>query len=377
MENNPKITLSLEIAEENNIAVDDGGTDYTRHFEMQRLTEAEQELVREFSVKIDLRNIPQILRYGESAQKKIGAFSTDLLKSAKWQGMGEVGQLIGSLTSELRAFDPSAKEKGLRGLMRRSKNRIEDMRLKYESAENTVNRIIASLDRHRVILFGDIMTLDAMYDTNMEYYKELTMYILAGRKKLRTVMDGELAELSNKAQETGAQEDLQAVNDLVTMCHNFEKKLYDLDLTRNISIQMGPQIRLLQNANTALMEKIMSSINNTIPLWKNQMIIALGMANSQETLEAQRKVNESTNLLLRKNADKLNVATVEVAEESERGIIAIETLRYTNESLLSTLGEVMDIQRDGRAKRVEAEAQLQGIENNIKSKLLQINSVKG
>jgi len=340
-----------------------------------KLTAEEKAMVESFAKQIDIVNSTQILQYGVGAQQKVSTFSEKALSSVKGKDLGEVGGMITGLVNELRGFDATDEKKGFFGLFKKAGDQVNQMKTRYDSVEKNVNKICDTLDGHKMTLLKDVAMLDQMYQMNLAYFKELTMYILAGRQKLEEVIANDLPALQEKARQSGTQEDAQAANHLAEMCNRFEKKLHDLELTRTISIQMAPQIRLVQNNNSVLVDKIQSSISNTIPLWKNQMVLALGLAHSKDALEAQRQVNDITNDLLRKNADTLKTSTVETAKESERGIVDIETLQYTNESLISTLDEVLQIQQDGRTKRQEAEVELQRIEEELKHKLLEVRTV--
>ena len=335
------------------------------------LTEEERKTVDEFAKQIDLTNSAMVLQYGAGTQKKMADFSEAALENVKSKDLGEVGELLSGVVKELRDFDEE-EEKGFFGFFKKASGRIESMKAKYAKAEANVNEIVKVLEKHQVQLMKDTALLDKMYELNLTYFKELSMYILAGKKKLQEVRSTRLAELTDRAQASGLPEDAQAAKDLGSMCERFEKKIHDLELTRMISIQTAPQIRLVQNNDTLMVEKIQSTIVNTIPLWKSQMVLALGVEHSTQAAEAQRKVTDMTNELLRKNAEKLKMATVETAKESERGIVDMETLKATNESLISTLDEVMNIQREGRQKRREAEAELQNMEQELKNKLLEI-----
>lgn len=340
--------------------------------EEPKLTPQEQKMVDDFANQIDLTNSNLILQYGVGAQKKMADFSESALANVQTQELGEAGDLITGLVKELRGFENPEEEKGLFGFFKKNANKINAMKAKYDKAEVNVNRIVESLQQHQVRLMKDTATLDKMYALNLSYFKELSMYILAGKKKLKEVRETQLKELMDKAQASGLPEDAQAAKDLDSMCNRFEKKLHDLDLTRMISIQTAPQIRLVQNNDTLMVEKIQSTLVNTIPLWKSQMALALGIAHSTEAARAQRAVTDMTNELLKKNADTLKMATVETAKESERGIVDMETLKHTNESLIQTLDEVLRIQKEGHQKRVEAEAQMQQMETELKNKLLEI-----
>ena len=335
------------------------------------LTEEERRTVDAFAKQIDLTNSTLVLQYGAGTQKKMADFSESALENVRSKDLGEVGELLTGVVKELKNFDEE-EEKGFFGIFKKASNKIETMKAKYAKAETNVNEIVKVLEKHQVQLMKDTALLDKMYDLNLTYFKELSMYILAGKKKLQEVRSGELSSLTAKAQATGLPEDAQAAKDLDSMCNRFEKKIHDLELTRMISIQTAPQIRLVQNNDTLMVEKIQSTIVNTIPLWKSQMVLALGVEHSTQAAAAQREVTDMTNQLLRKNAEKLKMATVETAKESERGIVDMDTLKATNESLISTLDEVMNIQKEGRQKRAEAEAELQNMENELKAKLLQI-----
>ncbi len=335
------------------------------------LTDEERRMVDAFAQQIDLTNSTLVLQYGAGTQKKMADFSESALENVRSKDLGEVGELLTGVVKELKDFDEE-EEKGFFGIFKKASNKIENMKTKYAKAEANVNEIVKVLEKHQVQLMKDTALLDKMYELNLTYFKELSMYILAGKKKLQEVRGGELSALTAKAQASGLPEDAQAAKDLDSMCTRFEKKIHDLELTRMISIQTAPQIRLVQNNDTLMVEKIQSTIVNTIPLWKSQMVLALGVEHSTQAAAAQREVTDMTNQLLRKNAEKLKMATVETAKESERGIVDMDTLKATNESLISTLDEVMNIQKEGRQKRAEAEAELQNMENELKKKLLQI-----
>ena len=330
-------------------------------------------MVDAFAAKIDVENTAQILQYGAGTQKKMADFSDAALANVRTQDLGEVGDLITSVVGELQGFD-SEEEKGFLGFFRKQANKLENMKNKYAKAEVNVEKIGTALQQHQVRLLKDSALLDKMYAQNLAYFKELTMYILAGKKKLQEVRDGKLKELETTAQRTGLAEDAQAARDLSDKCNRFEKKIHDLELTRMISIQTAPQIRMIQNNDNVMVEKIQTTLMNTIPLWKNQMVLALGIAHSTEAAEAQRQVNDVTNALLKQNAEKLHMASVETAKESERGIVDIETLKKTNADLIQTLDDVMKIQADGRVKRQAAEAEMAKMENDLKAKLLQIRN---
>lgn len=335
------------------------------------LTEEERRMVDAFAQQIDLTNSTLVLQYGAGTQKKMADFSESALDNVRSKDLGEVGQLLSSVVTELKSFDEE-EEKGFLGIFKKASNKIESMKAKYAKAETNVNEIVKVLEKHQVQLMKDTALLDKMYELNLTYFKELSMYILAGKKKLAEVRNTRLKDLAEKAQISGLPEDAQAARDLDAMCNRFEKKVHDLELTRMISIQTAPQIRLVQNNDTQMVEKIQSTIVNTIPLWKSQMVLALGVEHSAQAAEAQRQVTDMTNELLKKNAEKLKMSTLETAKASERGIVDIETLKATNESLISTLDEVMTIQREGREKRQAAEAELRNMEQELKGKLLQI-----
>ena len=335
------------------------------------LTEEERRTVDAFAKQIDLTNSTMVLQYGAGTQKKMADFSESALENVRSKDLGEVGELLSGVVKELKDFDEE-EEKGFFGIFKKASNRIESMKAKYAKAEANVNEIVKVLEKHQVQLMKDTALLDKMYELNLTYFKELSMYILVGKKKLQEVRGTQLAELMSRAQASGLPEDAQAAKDLNSLCDRFEKKIHDLELTRMISIQTAPQIRLVQNNDTLMAEKIQSTIVNTIPLWKSQMVLALGVEHSTQAAKAQRQVTDMTNELLRKNAEKLKMATVDTARESERGIVDMETLKATNESLISTLDEVMNIQREGRQKRQEAEAELRTMEQELKNKLLEI-----
>lgn len=335
------------------------------------LTEEERRTVDAFAKQIDLTNSTMVLQYGAGTQKKMADFSESALENVRSKDLGEVGELLSGVVKELKDFDEE-EEKGFFGIFKKASNKIESMKAKYAKAEANVNEIVKVLEKHQVQLMKDTALLDKMYELNLTYFKELSMYILAGKKKLQEVRGTQLAELMSRAQASGLPEDAQAAKDLNSLCDRFEKKIHDLELTRMISIQTAPQIRLVQNNDTLMVEKIQSTIVNTIPLWKSQMVLALGVEHSTQAAQAQRQVTDMTNELLRKNAEKLKMATVDTARESERGIVDMETLKATNESLISTLDEVMSIQREGRQKRQEAEAELRIMEQELKNKLLEI-----
>lgn len=344
-------------------------------FDESILTEEEKKMVDEFSKQIDLHKSSQILQYGVGAQKKIADFSETALNNVKTKDLGEIGEMLSGVVTELKSFDADEEEKGFFGFFKRTSNKLTAMKAKYDRAEANVNKICQVLETNQMQLLKDIAMLDKLYELNKTYYKELTMYILAGKKKLKQVQEEELPALIKKSSESGLAEDAQAVNDLTAICNRFEKKIHDLELTRMISIQMAPQIRLIQANDTIMAEKIQSTIVNTIPLWKSQMVLALGVVHSGQAAKAQREVTDMTNKLLRKNAEKLKQATIDTAKESERSIVDIETLRITNESLISTLDEIIRIQNEGRQKRKEAQDELNRIEDELKNKLLEIKAV--
>ena len=337
------------------------------------LTPEEQKIVDDFAAKIDVENTAQILQYGAGTQKKMADFSDAALANVRTQDLGEVGDLITGVVGELKGFD-AEEEKGLFGFFRKQANKLETMKNRYAKAEANVEKISDALQQHQVRLMKDSAVLDKMYEQNLAYFKELTMYILAGKQKLEQVRSTKLRQLEETAQRTGLAEDAQAARDLSEKCLRFEKKIHDLELTRAISIQTAPQIRMIQNNDTVMVEKIQTTLVNTIPLWKNQMVLALGIAHSTEAAQAQRQVTDITNALLKQNAEKLHMASVETAKEAERGIVDIETLKKTNAELIQTLDDVMKIQAEGRAKRQAAEMEMAKMENDLKTKLLQIRS---
>ena len=335
------------------------------------LTPEEQKMVADFAAKIDITDPNIVLQYGAGSQQKIANFSDSSLANVRNKDLGEIGDMISSLVGELKDFDEE-ENKGFLGFFKRQGNKIEQLKSKYDKAEVSVEKIAEGLEGHQVRLMKDVAVLDQLYNVNLANFKELSMYILAGKQKLKEVQETTLPALIEKAQKSGLPEDTQAANDMASMCNRFEKKIHDLELTRAISLQMAPQIRLIQNNDTVMSEKIQTTLVNTIPLWKSQMVIALGLAHSQEAIKAQQQVTDLTNELLKKNAEALKVSTIETAKASERGIVDIETLKETNETLISTLDEVLQIQNDGRAKRREAEAELSRIENELKNKLLEM-----
>ena len=335
------------------------------------LTEQEKKAVDDFAKKIDITDTNLVLNYGVAAQKSVATFSENALSSVRNKDLGEVGETLSNLVVEVKGFGQEEK-KGFAGLFHKQKDKLELMRAQYGKAETSVNRIVSELEKHQVTLMKDIAMLDQMYELNLKYYKELTMYIIAGKKRLAEVRSGELEELRKKAEASGLAEDAQAYNDYAQKCERFEKKLHDLELTRMVSLQMGPQTRLLQNNDTLMVEKIQSSLVNTIPLWKSQMVLALGMEHSRQATAAQSAVTQTTNELLKKNADMLKMGTIATAKEAERSIVDIETLQHTNEQLVSTLDEVVNIQREGAQKRKEAEVELGRIEGELKQKLMEL-----
>ena len=339
-----------------------------------QLTPEEQKVVDDFAEKIDITSSALVMQYGSGAQKKIANFSDTALANVRTKDLGEVGDEIANLVVELKSFDAGEEEKGFLGFFKKQANRLDGMKARYDKAEVNVNKIASSLEGHQVQLMKDIVMLDKLYETNLAYHKELSMYILAGKKRLKRERETTLEELKAKAQRSGLPEDAQAANDFAQQCDSFEKKLHDLELTRMVSVQMAPQIRLVQNNDRLMAEKIQSTIVNTIPLWKSQMVLALGVAHSADAVRAQREVTDMTNELLRKNAEKLKMSTIETARESERGIVDMETPRQTNQSLISTLDEVVKIQEEGKTRRREAEQELGRLENELKQKLLDIRA---
>ena len=336
------------------------------------LTEAERKMVDDFAQKIDVTDATVVLQYGAAAQKNIASFSEHALDGVRTKDLGEVGDALSSLVVELKSLDKEEKKGGIFGFFQKKKNELEAMKASYTKAEANVDKIASALEKHQVILMKDIAMFDQMYDLNTKYYKELTMYILAGKKRLEYLRAHDLADLKKKAEETGSQEDAQACNDFANLCSRFEKKLHDLELTRMISVQMGPQTRLLQNNDALMLEKIQSTLVNTIPLWKSQMVLALGLEHGRQATAAQTAVTDMTNELLQKNADLLKMGTVDTAREAERSVVSVETLQHTNQQLIETLDEVMKIQTEGAQKRREAEAELGRIEGELKQKLLEL-----
>lgn len=375
MNETPVLTLEPFVQEEKEVPAVMAEKEELKEVKAQDivLTPAEQKMVDDFAASIDLNNSAIILQYGAGAQKKIADFSESALENVKTKDLGEIGQMLSDVVTELKGFEAEEEEKGILGFFKRNSNKLENMKLKYNKAETNVNKICKIMENHQIQLLKDIAMLDKMYELNTTYFKELTMYIMAGKKKLEQTRQTDLTALMQKAERTGLPEDAQAANDLAALCNRFEKKLHDLELTRMISLQMAPQIRLVQNNNTLMSEKIQSTIVNTIPLWKSQMVLAIGITHSEQAARAQREVTDMTNELLRKNAAVLKTATIETAKESERGIVDMETLKITNESLISTLDEVAKIQTEGREKRREAELELGRLENELKQKLLEMS----
>ena len=336
------------------------------------LTPEEQKMVDDFAAQIDLTNTQMVMQYGAGSQKKIADFSETALSSVRTKDMGEIGDLLTNVVAELKNFDEE-EEKGFLGLFKKSSNKLATMKAKYDKAEANINKICEAMENHQITLLKDIATLDKMYELNLNYFKELSMYILAGKQKLEHAKNVELPALLAKAEQSGLPEDTQKAKDFAEMCNRFEKKIYDLELSRTVSLQMAPQIRLIQNNDTVMSDKIQSTLVNTIPLWKSQMVIAIGVSHATDAAAAQREVSDMTNALLKKNADQLKMATIETAKESERGIVDIETLQATNQTLISTLDEVMKIQEEGRTKRAAADAELQKIEAEMRQKLLEMS----
>lgn len=339
-----------------------------------RLTPEEQKMVDDFAAQIDITNTQQVLQYGAGCQKKIADFSETALGNVRTKDMGEVGEMLTRVVSELRSIEDEDENKGFFGMFKKKANQLADMKAKYDKAEVNVNKISSALEAHQVTLLKDVAMLDKMYELNLNYFKELSMYILAGKKKLKEAQEVQLPALVAKAEQSSLPEDNQAARDYAEMCNRFEKKIHDLELTRTVSLQMAPQIRLIQNNDTVMSDKIQSTLVNTIPLWKSQMVIAIGLDHSTDAARAQREVSDMTNELLKKNAENLKVATLETARESERGIVDIETLKTTNQTLISTLDEVLKIQQEGREKRRSAEVELQKLESDMRNKLLELST---
>lgn len=370
-------TLSFDVVEEVEAAevrVEEEAVKKSTELAEAQLTPAEKQMVMEFVDKIDLNNTNAVLQYGAATQKKMADFSSKALENIKTKDMGEIGGMITDLVSELKCFEVEEEERGIMAFFKRRANEVTALKAKYDKAEVNVNRISDALEGHQIQLLKDVEFLDKMYELNLTYFKEISMYILAGKEKLSQVRDTELAALKSKALASGLPEDAQLVKDYENMCERFEKKINDLELSRMIALQTAPQIRLIQNSDTVMVDKIQSTLVNTIPLWKNQMAIAIGVQHATEASEAQRQVSDMTNELLKKNAAALKTATIETAKEAERGIVDMETLKNTNESLISTLDEVMRIQTEGREKRRQAEIDLQNMENQLKERLLQIST---
>ncbi len=368
----PALTLSLEPEPAPAPAVEEKKPEAPK-IDDSMLTEAEKKQVDDFSKKIDITDTQLVLNYGVAAQKSVASFSESALNNVRTKDLGEVGDALSNLVVELKNFGKDEEEKsGIFGFFKKTSNKMETMKAQYAKAEVNVEKIARELEQHQVVLMKDIAMFDQMYQLNLKYYKELTMYIIAGKKRLAQIQAEDLEELRKKAERTGAAEDAQAYNDMVQMCERFEKKLHDLELTRMVSIQMGPQTRMLQNNDTMMVEKIQTSLVNTIPLWKSQMVLALGMENSRKATAAQAAVTNTTNELLKKNAEMLKMGTIATAREAERSIIDIETLQHTNQQLISTLDEVIQIQREGAQKRREAEAELGRIEGELKQKLMEL-----
>ena len=369
----PTLTLEPELEEKTvSPAVQPEAEAVKKEMEQTVLSPEEQAMVDSFAQKIDIENTNQILQYGAGTQKKMADFSDAALENVRTQDLGEVGDLITQVVGELRDFDATEEEKGFLGFFKKQGNKIETLKNRYAKAEVNVQKITTSLQDHQMRLMKDSAVLEKMYSQNLNYYKELTMYILAGKQKLQEVRQGKLKDLEAKAAASGLPEDAQEVKDLDSKCNRFEKKLHDLELTRTVSLQTAPQIRLVQNNDTLMVEKIQTTIVNTIPLWKSQMVLALGIAHSTEAAQAQREVTDLTNELLKKNAQALHLASTETARESERGIVDIETLKQTNQELISTLDDVMKIQKEGRIKRQQAEVEMRKMEEDLKNKLLEI-----
>lgn len=372
----PSLTLDAldEPAKEEIVPKVDTVTDVVESMKAE-LSPEEQKLVDDFAKTIDITNTQQILQYGSGCQKKIADFSDTALENVRTKDMGEIGEMLTDVVAELKDFDDE-ETKGFLGIFKKSANKLSNIKAKYDKAEVNVSRIATALEEHQVTLLKDIAVMDKLYEINLNYFKELSMYILAGKQKLKEAQEVELPKLIAKAQESGLPEDAQASRDFSEMCTRFEKKIHDLELTRMVALQMAPQIRLIQGNNVVMSDKIQSTLVNTIPLWKSQMVIAIGLSHSTEAAAAQRAVSDMTNEMLKRNAEALKLATVETAKESERGIVDIEALQATNQTLISTLDEVMKIQQDGREKRVAAETELQRIENEMKQKLLEISTAR-
>ncbi len=370
-------TLSFDVVEEAEttaLRVEEDAVKKANELAETQLTPQEKQMVKDFVQKIDLSNTNAVLQYGAATQKKMADFSGKALENIKTKDMGEIGDMITGLVTELKSFEVVEEEKGLKAFFKRRSNEVTSLKAKYDKAEVNVARISDALEGHQIQLLKDVEFLDKMYDLNLTYFKEISMYIIAGKEKLEQTRNTELADLRAKAMASGLPEDAQLVKDYENMCERFEKKINDLELSRMIALQTAPQIRLIQNSDTVMVDKIQSTLVNTIPLWKNQMAIAIGIQHSTEAAEAQRQVSDMTNELLKKNAAALKMATIETAKEAERGIVDMETLKNTNESLISTLDEVMRIQTEGREKRRQAELDLQNMENQLKQRLLQLST---
>lgn len=367
-------SLSFDVVEEDNTEVQKVNNNEQNIVDESTLTDEERKMVDDFVEKIDLTNTNSILKYGVGAQKKIADFSESALNNVKTKDLGEIGDMLSSVVIQLKDFENSEEKKGILGIFKKPAKKIEQMKVKYTKVEENINNICTALESHQIQLLKDIAMLDKMYEVNKVYFKELNMYIIAGKKRLAKAREVELPKFMEKARMTGQPEDAQTANDFVSLCNRFEKKIHDLELTKMISLQMAPQIRLVQNNDTLMSEKIQSTIVNTIPLWKSQIVLALGVAHSTNAAKVQNEVTNMTNELLRKNAETLKMSTIETAKASERGIVDMETLKQTNQSLISTLDEVLRIQNEGRQKRKEAEVELKNIEEQLKNKLL---SLKG
>ena len=369
----PNLTLDPSTADAAVKQADQAARDANAvHLDESMLSEPERKMVADFAEKIDIKDSNVVLQYGAAAQKNIAGFSESALGKVRTKDLGEVGDALAGLVGELQNFGQQEDKGGIFGFFQKKKNDIQALKAQYAKAETNVNKIVEVLEGHQVTLMKDVAMLDQMYELNTKYYKELTVYILAGKKKLAATRSGELEELRKKATTSGSQEDAQAYNDLANMCNRFEKKLHDLELTRMVSIQMGPQVRLIQNNDALMLEKLQSSLVNTIPLWKSQMVLALGLENSRQATAAQAAVTNMTNELLQKNADMLKMGTIETAKEAEKSVVSIETLQHTNQQLISTLDEMMRIQDEGAQKRKEAEVELGRIEGELKKKLLEL-----
>ncbi|AYB00759.1 toxic anion resistance protein [Lachnoanaerobaculum umeaense] len=366
----PSLTFDIE-EESNKAVVEEVKSDTTPQI---KLSPEEEKMVEEFASKIDISNSQAVLTYGVGSQKKIADFSENALERVRTKDLGEIGDMLTGVVGEIRSLEIDEEDRGFFGLFKKAGNKLANMKAKYDKVEVNVNNISKALEDHQVTLMKDVLMLDKMYELNMNYYKELSMYILAGKKRLERANNIELPELIKKADETGLPEDTQKAKDFSQMINRFEKKIYDLELTKTVSLQMAPQIRLIQNNDSIMSDKIQSTIVNTIPLWKNQMVIAIGLKHSTDAAKAQKAVSDMTNELLKKNAESLKTATIETAKESERGIIDIETLKSTNKTLINTFDEVIKIQDEGRQKRKEAEAELRNIENEMRAKLLEISN---